>query len=443
MTLSPPPRRLAGMPGFLLVWAGQVVSVLATQMTQFGLTVWVYDRTQSAAALGLMSVCFLTPFVLFSPVAGVLVDRANRKHMMMVSDLGAGLSTLALLGLGAAGRLELWHLYVAAAVNGLGNAFQWPAFSAAISLMVPAAQYGRANGLMALVEIGPGVLAPLLAGALLPVIGLTGLLLVDVVTFALAVSALAVVAVPAAPRADARPGSWLSEAGFGGRYILARPSLVGLLGVFLFGNLMVNLAATLAAPMILARTGQALVLGSAQTAGAVGGVLGGVVMGLWGGPRRRVHGVLLGWALAGLGGVLVLGLGRSLPVWAAGMFCFGLLVPVIDGSHQALWQAKVAPEVQGRVFATRQLIGSLSGPVAPLAAGLLADRVLEPGLRAGGALAPAFGWLVGVGPGAGMALLIVGAGLATALVGLSGYAVPAIREAEARLPDQAAGAAVD
>ena len=176
MTHTPSFRRPSGMTGFAIVWAGQLVSVLASNMTQFALTIWVYQKTGSATALGGMLTAFLVPFLALAPVAGVMVDRYNRKLMMMVSDLTAVLATVGLLILNAAGALQVWHLYAAAAVNGLGSTFQWPAYSAAVSTMLRKEQYSRANGVMSLMEAGPGVLAPLLAGALLPFIGLVGLL---------------------------------------------------------------------------------------------------------------------------------------------------------------------------------------------------------------------------------------------------------------------------
>ena len=170
-------KRPTGMFGFTVVWLGQIVSVLASSMSQFGLSIWMYDQTKSALAMGMMQVFFITPFLLISPIAGVMVDRHNRKMMMMVSDLAAGIGTLAILVLQYFGILAFWHLYVVSIVYGLGMAFQWPAYSAAISTMVSKEQYGRANGMMSLVEAGPGVIAPLLAGALLPIIGLTGTLI--------------------------------------------------------------------------------------------------------------------------------------------------------------------------------------------------------------------------------------------------------------------------
>jgi MFS family permease len=432
-------HRPAGMFAFTLVWLGQIVSVLATNMTQFGFTIWVYEKTGSATALGLMQVFFITPFLIISPFAGVMVDRHNRKLMMMVSDLGAGLATVGLLVLQALGLLQLWHLYVFSVIAGLGNAFQWPAYSAAISTMVPKEQYGRANGMMSLVEMGPGVIAPLLAGALLPIIHLTGIMLMDVITFVSAIAVLFVVHVPQPPRtAEGRQGqgSIWKEAAYGFRYIFARPSLLGLQLVFFCGNLFAGIAFTVFAPMILARTGNnSVIFGTVQSVGAVGGVIGGIAMSAWGGFKRRVHGVLLGWILSSLFGMVVLGVGRGLPLWIPGMVLATIFVPLVNGSNQAIWQAKVAPDLQGRVFSARRLIAWFTNPITPLIAGPLADFVLEPAMRQGGNLTGVFGWLVGTGPGAGMALIIIFSGLGGALVGLAGYLFPAVRNAEDILPD--------
>ncbi len=433
------PQRPSGMFSFTIVWLGQLVSVLATGMSGFALTIWVYEKTGSATALGLMQVFYITPFLVISPIAGAMVDRYDRKLMMMVSDLMAGVATLGILALQGLGVLEIWHLYVAAIFQGLGNAFQWPAFSAAISTLVSKEQYGRANGMMSLMEAGPQVIAPLLAGALLPFVGLTGILVLDVVTFVLAVLALLVIHVPQPRRTEEGQrvqGNLLKEAAFGFQYIFSRPSLLGLQLVFFTGNLMANLGFTVIAAMILARTGNnELTLGSLQTIGALGGVAGGVVMSAWGGFKRRVHGVLLGWIIGGFFSQTLLGLGQSWPVWAIGAFVGFGVTPLVNGSNQAIWQAKVPPDLQGRVFAARRLIAWFTGPIAPLIAGPLADFVLEPAMRQGGALASTWGWMVGTGPGAGMALLMVITGALASLVGVLGYFVPVVRDAETLLPD--------
>ncbi len=232
--------RPSGLFGFTIVWLGQIISVLASSMSQFALTIWMFEQTQSATALGLMQVFFITPFLLISPIAGVMVDRHNRKLMMMFSDLAAGLATVLILIFQWQGILEFWHMYVASVIYGLGMSFQWPAYSAAISTMVPKEQYGRANGMMSLIEAGPGVLAPMLAGALLPFIGLTGILTIDVVTFLFAIGALLIVYIPQPQKTEEGAqgeGSMWKEAAYGFKYIFARPSLLGLQLIFFAGNL--------------------------------------------------------------------------------------------------------------------------------------------------------------------------------------------------------------
>ncbi len=446
MSSQPPLRRFAGrrpsgLLAFTLVWAGQLVSVLASSMTQFALTIWAYQLTGSATTLGVINSVFVIPFLLLSPLAGVMVDRYNRKLMMMVSDLTAVTATAGLLLLHAGGNLQIWHLYVAAAVNGLGNTFQWPAYSAAISTMLPKEQHTRANGMMSLVESGPAVLAPVLAGALLPVIQLTGILTIDVVTFFLALGALLAVHVPQPARTaegQAGQGSLFKEALYGFRYIFERRGLLGLLLFFVGLNFIIGLSISLFAPFILERTNQnSAILGVVQSAGAIGGVIGGLLVGLWGGFRRRMTSILVGEALTGLFTLAVFGVGRSLPVWVMAAVVGGIFPIFTNGASQAIWQAKVAPDVQGRVFSARRMLAWSVTPITPLLAGLLADYVTEPAMQTSSGLLPGlFGWLVGTGPGAGMGLQFVLTGLAyMGLVAIVWLFVPTVRDLEDSLPD--------
>jgi MFS family permease len=427
------------MPGFTLVWLGQLVSLLGTAMTAFGLGLWAWQETGQATALALVGFFTFGPTVLLSPVAGALVDRWNRKLVMMLSDLAAGLSTIVVLLLYMSGNLEVWHLYVTGAFAGAFQAFQFPAYSAAITMMVSKDQYARANGMLALAESASGIVAPLLAGFLVSVIGISGILVIDIITFSFALLALLAVHVPQPPATEAGregKGSLWQESIYGFRYIVRRPSLLGLQLVFLGANLTGTFAFTVLQPMILARTANsAAILGAVLSAGGIGGVVGGIAMSTWGGPRRRVHGVLGGMILSSLLGICVLGLGQSLPMWAVGLFFTSFFLPVLNGSNQAIWQAKVAPDVQGRVFSVRRLIAQISAPVAMLAAGPLADFVFEPGMRAGGGLTSLFGGLFGTGPGAGMAVMMFLAGVAGIAVALAGYLFPAVRDAESILPD--------
>ena len=427
-----------GMLAFLLVWIGQIVSVLGSSMTGFGLTIWMYQQTRSATAMGLMQVAFITPFLILSTIAGVMVDRYNRKLMMMVSDLAAGLSTIGLLILFATGHIQFWYLYIAQIINGIGNTFQWPAYSAAITTMVPKEQYGRANGLMSLQEAGPGVLAPLLAGALLPFIKITGIMFIDVATFIFAIGALLIVFVPQPEKTEEGQkgrGNFWKETLFGFRYIFSRPSLLGLQLVFFGGNFFAGISGAIFAAMILARTNSnSLIFGSVQTAGAIGGVVGGLLMGAWGGFKRRVQGVLAGHILVGIFTV-ILGIATNLPLWIPCMVLFEITAVLINTSNQTIWQSKVAPDAQGRVFSARRQIAWFTNPITPIIGGTLADFVLEPAMKTHSGLANVFGPLFGHAPGAGMGLLYSMCGLGVILVGLTGYSIRPVREAETILPD--------
>ena len=432
-------RRPRGMRAFWVVWAGQLVSILGTTMTGFALPIYIFGETARVRELALVTLAFTLPQVLFSPTAGAIVDRYDRKLMMIISDAAAAVMTLVVLVLLATGRLQIWHLYITSAISGTFQALQWPAYSAAISVMIPKAQYARAHGLNSLADSGSGIVGPLLAGALIGFIGLQGILIIDIVTFLFAVGALAVVVIPSPPPSTAGSeggGNLWRESLYGFRYIWQRRSLLLLQMVFFSGNFLLTLSFTVLPAMILLRTNSnELVFGTVQAFAGVGALVGGLIMSTWGGPKRLIHGVLQGWLWSSLLGVVVFGLGREVVIWSAAAFVSSLFIPIINGSNQAIWQRKVAPDVQGRVFSVRLVIATITAPLARLLAIPLADRWLGPAMLADGALAPSFGWLVGTGPGAGLSLIFIGTGALAALVALIGYLVPAVRNVETILPD--------
>ncbi len=432
-------NRPAGMLAFSIIWAGQLVSMLGTSMTRFAITIWAWQETGEATALAMVAFFSFGPLILLSPVAGALVDRWNRKLVMMLSDLAAGLITIVLLMLFVSDSLQIWHLYVAGACAGAFEAFQFPAYSAAISTMLPKRHYVRANGMLGLTEPASQIAAPLLAGFLLAVIGLGGILVIDIITFLFAIGLLLIIHVPQPAASEAgrkSKGNLWQESIYGFRYIFKRPSLLGLQLLFSAGNFVGSAAFVLLPALILARTANdQIVLGTVQAIAGIGGVVGGTLLSIWGGPRRRIHGVLVGWMLAGLLGEMLMGLGQSVFIWGISAFCFGFFVPLINGSNQAIWQAKVEPDVQGRVFASRRLIAQFTFPAAVLIAGPLVDHIFEPALMPGGNLVALFGRLVGVGPGAGMGLMFTSIGLLIVVIALIGYAVPVIRNVEDILSD--------
>ena len=436
---APGRKSPGGMTGFTLVWIGQLVSVLTTNMSGFALTIWAFEKTSSATVLGLIQLAFILPFLLISPIAGAMVDRYNRKLMMMVSDLGAVLATAIILILNALGQLEIWHMCAASVIFGLSNAFQWPAYLAAISTMVPKEQYGRANGMLSLVDSGPQVFSPLLAGALLPLIGLTGILIIDVLTFFLAIGALLIVHVPQpvlTEEGQAGKGNLLKEAVYGFKYIFARKSLLSLLLVILGLNLVGGFSQSLLAPMILLRTNNnSASLGAIQSAFAIGGVVGGLIVSAWGGFKKRIRGMVIGWSLYAFFGLILFGLARSMVMWIPIAFFAAINFQLTQSASNSIWQAKVAPDIQGRVFSARRLIAWLVDPIMPVLSGLTADYIMEPAMNSNSALAHSFGWLVGASPGSGMSLQFIISGLLYLVVASVALYIPFVRNVETILPD--------
>jgi len=425
---------------FVFIWFGQVISLVGTSLSAFALTIWAWELTGSATALALVGFFNFGPTVIFSPIAGALVDRWDKKWVMMVSDLASGLATILIFFLYSSGNLQLWHLYAAGAFSGLFQAFQWPAYSTAITVLVPKAQYGRAAAMMSLADWGSGLFGPVLAGALIGVIGIGNILLIDITTFVIAILILLVSVIPKVPKSEEglkNSGNIWQESLFGFKYIWKRPSLLGLQIMFFAGNLMGSLTNTLISPMILGRTdNNAQLLGLVQSVGSAGGVVGALLISVWGGPKRRVNGVIFGWLFAGLLGQILYGTNLGLPVWMAAAFIYNFFFPVLNSSNQAIWQSKVPPDLQGRVFSIRRLIAQITVPIAMLAAGPLADFVFEPALQnPQSGLSTVFNWLVGSGIGSGMGLIVIFSGIGMASISLVAWLIPQIRNVDTILPD--------
>jgi len=432
---------LSGMRGFTVIWGGQFVSLLGTFMTRFALTIWAWQVTGEATALALTGLAFALPNILLYPVAGALVDRWNRKLVMMLSDIASGIATLMIFLLFTSGNLQIWHLYVTGAFSGLFQSFQFPAYSAAVSTMVEKKDYTRTSAMLSLAQNTSGILSPVAAGVLLPAIGMNGILVFDLFSVAVAIAALFAVNIPQPePKQVEERNSLLEDSLFGFKYIRERSGLLGLQLVFFTINFIGSLGFPLLAPMILSRTGDdSVILGAVQSAFGAGGIVGGLALSAWGGPKKRVHGVLAGLALSCLFGYVAIGLGKDMYTWAIGAFLMMLFNPLINGSNQAIWQSKVPPEMQGRVFGTRAMIALISQPVAMAITGPLADKFLIPEMMEGGVLVPYFSWLVGVGPGTGISLLWLLLGVIGFVCGMGGYLFKDVRDVESILPDHDAG----
>jgi MFS transporter, DHA3 family, macrolide efflux protein len=431
-----------GMRTFMVIWIGQVISFIGSGMTNFALGIWVYQLTGSVTQFALISMFIVLPGILVSPLAGALVDRWDRRRAMILSDAGSGVAILGIVLLLALGRLEIWHVYLALLIRSTFGAFRWPAYAAAIPLLVPKQQLGRANGMVQTGQsLGP-IISPLAAGVLIKVIGIQGVIAIDIATFVCALVTLLLVRIPHAEKRGegaGRGGSLLQEIGNGLRYLRQRPGLLGLLLLFAVTNFLVGIVSVLATPLVLAFA-SASVLGTIVGIGGSGMLVGSIILSVWGGPKRRIYGVLGFNMLAGLS-ILVGGLRPSAALIAASAFVFYLCLPIVNGSSQAIWQSKIAPELQGRIFSLRSMIAMSCMPVAYIIAGSLSDYVFEPLLAAGGPLAGSVGRMIGVGPGRGIGFLFMVMGALTMLATTVSYLSPKVRLVESQLPDAVPDAA--
>jgi MFS transporter, DHA3 family, macrolide efflux protein len=426
-----------GTRTFFTIWFGQLVSLIGSQLTGFALGVWVYEQTRSVLLLALVQVAQQAPYVLLSPIAGVFADRWNRRTAMIVSDLGAGLAVLAVGGLYLTHHLQIWMVVPINLWMASFNTLMWPSFTASVTLLVPKKQYGRANGFVQLGEALPQIAGPALAGALYVAIHLGNMALLDFATYAFsALLMLFFVRIPNPPRTtqgqDARGSLW-KEMRFGWDYIKARKGLLALLLFFLAINFLSGVMNPLIVPLILDNW-DASTLGYISTLMGVGMLVGTLVMSAWGGGKRKIFTLLGASTLLGLflGAV---GLRAYLPLLTVCGVAIMFFSPFINACSQAIWQAKVAPDVQGRVFAVRRTIAWSAGLIAPLLAAPLADYIFKPSMAVGGVMAPILGPIFGYGASRGIGVLISLVGLLTTGVTIIAFLTPLIRRVELDLPD--------
>jgi MFS transporter, DHA3 family, macrolide efflux protein len=421
------------MRTFIIIWLGQLVSTFGSTMTWFGLKTWAWELTEQATALTLVSFFSLLSSIAITPFAGVIVDRWHRKWLMMIGDAIAIVSTLIILWLYLTQHLQIWHLYLISLLSGAFEEIQAIAYTASISLLVPEHQYVRASSLNATLHYGSIILAPALAGFLFYIIGIQGILLIDGITFIIAIVTILCVAIPNPPSTtvdDSVNHSIIQQMTYGWRYLWRQPGLSAIVIATLFFTFAHDLGGNLFSPMILARSGNdARVLGGISAMAGIGGVAGAIVLTIWGGPKRRIHGFLLGMVGAGLSKI-VFGLGQSLFVWMPAQFCSSLNFPLKRSAEEAILLSKIAPAIQGRVFATRSMLIQITSAIATLIAGPLADLVFEPAMMPEGKLAPMLGSIFGTGNGAGMAIIYVITAFGLLLIGAGGYAIPRLRNVE-------------
>lgn len=424
------------MWAFVVMWFGQSVSMLGTDLTAFALGVWVYQNTGSVTQYSLIILCAKLPSIALAPIAGAIIDRHDRRRLMIISNVSAALCTMTLSLLFYQGWLRLWHICVVMVVLSMSESILRPAFNASITLLVPKRQLGRASGMVQSSQATAQILAPLVAGVLITIIQMQGVLIIDFLTYLVATLALLVVRIPTpetTAETAAAKGSLMREAAFGWKYVMARPGIFALLGFLAVTNFIVTTSNVLITPLVLSFA-DPKVYGIVLSVTGAGVLVGGLVMSFWGGPKHRIYGVVFYGIVQGIS-LIFQGLWPSAVLITTALVFAAFSAPVMNATFVPILQSKTPPDVQGRVFAAVRLMSWCSVPVAYLLAGPLSDRIFEPLMAADGRLAGSVGRLIGTGPGRGIALLYIIMGVITLVATLRIYLYPRVRNIENEMPD--------
>jgi len=368
------------MRSFFVIWSAQACSLVGSALVQFALVWWLTIETGSATVLAFAMMMAMVPQIIIGPFAGALVDRWNRRHVMIWADASIALVTVVLIVLFAIDIVQIWQIYLVLFVRSAGGAFHWPAMSASTSLMVPKKHLARVGGLNQAIQGAVSIAAPALAAVLLLALPMWGVLSVDVITAAVAIAPLLFIRIPQPVRSQDDSGktpSVLGDMREGFRFLRSWKGALILIVMIMIINLLFTPAITLMPILVTSYFGKGLVeFATMEMVVGVSFVLGGVALGIWGGFKRKIVTMLVSGMLAGIGTVAV---GLVPPdgfyIAVVGMFLAGFMIALVNGSAQALMQSAIPPDKQGRVFG---LMGSLIVAMTPIGlaiAGPVSDMV--------------------------------------------------------------------
>src|SRR5579863_8885201 len=391
-----------GLRTYYLLVATEAVSQLGSNISFFAVGIAVFIKTSHATPIAIIAFCQTLPWIVGAGFGGALADRHDRRRLLILANAGFVVTSALLLASFASGEFQLWHLYALALITSAIRTVSGPAFSASVAMLVPVGHRDRANAIGQMTGPAANAVAPALAGLLYAVIGVTGAILIDIATFGLAILVLLAVCIPMPAKTAegaAMAGAVWRQVFDGALYLWRRPTLLGLCLVVSLVSFLMGGLGVLILPYPLARTHSTVAFGIVLASADVGMIAGAAAMAAWGGTRPRIHTVMLALLVAGLL-LAVAGVARTTPELAASFFGFMFMLPFVNTASTSIFQAKVAPDVQGRVFAAMGQIAVLTTPLAFLIAGPLTDQVAEPAVRSPGwravagwwARTPARGW---------------------------------------------------
>ncbi len=404
---------------FLVLWSTQSLSSLGSSMTGFALIIWSYQQQGSALSTALLSVCSYTPYILMAIFAGALSDSWNKKITMLASDTFAALCTAATLLLLCTGRLEIWHLYLLNALNGLMSTVQRPAADVAVSLLIPKEYYQRTSGMQQLSNSLINIITPAAASAVLALAGIEAVLIFDLLTFAVAfIALLCFVKIPEPPAREEQRETMMQSVRSGLGYLKQNRGILDLILFLAVINLIASIYEAALPAMLLSREGGGeAALGIVNTAMGIAMLAGSILVSFLPAPKSRVWVICNSLLFSMSTENFLLALGHSVPVWCIGAALGWIFIPMMNANMDVLLRNRIPIEMQGRVFSVRNSLQFFTIPIGYFVGGLLVDRVFEPlmaSLPQGTFLTALFG--SGKGSGAALLFFVIGfAGMFTCL----------------------------
>ena len=362
------------MKRFVPIWSAQIFSLLGSGIVQFAFVWWMTQKTGSAAILTTATLVAMLPEVFLSPFAGALVDRWNRRWVMVISDGAIALVTVVLVVLFAMNRVEVWHIYVALFLRSIGGIFQWPAMQASTTLMVPEEHYARIAGINQAIRGALNIIAAPLGALLMTLLQFYMVVAVDVVTAMMAVTPLLFIKIPQPVRTDSAeiltPAGLLKDIGAGFKYLKTWKGLLYLILLAALLNFLLAPSGTLLPLLVTQHFGKGVwELSLTESAIGLGTVAGGLLLGAWGGFKKRIMTSLMGVIGLGLGAV-ILGVAPAnlFSLGVIGCAMFGIMNVMANGPLQAIMQKTVPPEMQGRIMGLTSSVATAMIPLSMIAA---------------------------------------------------------------------------
>jgi MFS transporter, DHA3 family, macrolide efflux protein len=431
------------MKSFLVIWGGQFGSLIGSSLTSFALGVYVLQKTGSVSQFSFILLFMTVPGLVLAPLVGVLVDKWSRKSMMLASDLLAGFSTLGIAAILFFFHLELWQIYISVALSSIAGIIQFPAYQSIVSQFVEKKHLGRANGLIQLSEASGSIIAPPLAGILLPMIHLKGIFIIDFFSFFFAIFSILFISIPhhSTLKEASKKQSIRKDMKEGLDYLLHHKGLLWLLTYFAFTNFLFGFVNVYTQPLILS-LGTTSDLGFVLSCIGIAMVAGGAVMGAWGGPKRKAIAVLY-FGLVSAFFFTLIGINKSIFLISVFLFLSFFFLPFGNSCSQVIWQSKVEQSIQGRVFALRRMIAMSLMPVSYLLSGPLEEKILAPIMEKGQMGQQLLGGWFGSGEAGGIRFFFIVIGICWMLLSIILWFKPEIKgldegyQKEKKLPSTA------